>query len=175
MAREQAKIHDMGSFMSMLRLNRFQTDALSEGSPANAIAARYDLEPLPGSAASKGWTCRATGAVDAKAIDFTAFKEGACWAVNGPTTDDQPVFSWSTFCPQTRNDIEYIGDLKSGVKTADTAKATVSPHNCDVSHEGLVDTFDFSWQYLRPTSVRREAFEDESNGKSTHPSKWAVS
>ena len=71
--------------MHLMRLNRYEDDPLSDGSPANAIAARYDLEPLPGAAAEESWTCRATGAVDAKVVDLEAFRSRAAYAVNGPS------------------------------------------------------------------------------------------
>lgn len=86
-AREQSKIANLRDFMSLMRLNRYQSDPLSLGSPANAIAARYDLEPVPGSAAAGAgnWTCKPTGAVDAKVVDLQAFLDAATYAVNGPT------------------------------------------------------------------------------------------
>eukprot|EP00873_Tetraselmis_striata_P025707 jgi/Tetstr1/445971/TSEL_000300.t1 len=149
-AREQSKIANLRDFMSLMRLNRYQSDPLSLGSPANAIAARYDLEPVPGSAAAGAgnWTCKPTGAVDAKVVDLHAFLDAATYAVNGPTAEDQLAFSWSSFCGQQAPE----GKEPGGVKGPRAAGAVGSPHQCDISREGLVDVFEFDWQYLQASS-----------------------
>ena len=49
--------------------------------------------------------------------------------------ETQPVFSWSGFCGNQTT-------------SASAGAASRFPHLCDVSHEGLVDRFDFGWQYL---------------------------
>ena len=59
------------------RLPRYQEDPLSEGSPTNAIAARYDLDPERESAAAANWTRRAFGAVDAK-VNLTTIALRTC-------------------------------------------------------------------------------------------------
>mmetsp|Transcript_13709 Transcript_13709/g.38800 ORF Transcript_13709/g.38800 Transcript_13709/m.38800 type:complete len:662 (+) Transcript_13709:123-2108(+) len=133
-AREHSSVEGLDAFMRLMRLNRYQHDPLSYGNPTNVVAARYDLEPL--GPAAQNWTCRAHGAVDAKVVDRAAFRGGQTYAINGPSNEDQPTFSWSSFCD-------------SGAASSSPAH-TASKHMCDVSHDGLVDSFDFSWQLMGP-------------------------
>ncbi len=95
--RDAANVTCLADMKRLLRYNRFQTDPLSGGNPAAAIAARYDLDPVPtpspdasSSAAHArrlsstmpqlvpnkhgNWTRHAFGAVDAKAVDGRAFR-----------------------------------------------------------------------------------------------------
>lgn len=52
-------------------------------------------------------------------VDLDSFLERRTYVINGPTSDDQPIFRWST------------------------ADATVAG---GVHHEGCVDEFTFGWQ-----------------------------
>jgi hypothetical protein len=68
--------------MPIDRLGDFQTysmqgDSFSDGRPSNAIAARYDLPAvggIDGSPPPANWTRRPFGAVDAKVVDYQAFR-----------------------------------------------------------------------------------------------------
>ena len=71
--------------MSLMRLNRYLQDPLSQGNPTNVIAARYDLEPR--GHAAKNWTCRAHGGVDSKVVDQKAFRARQAYAINGPSSE----------------------------------------------------------------------------------------
>lgn len=93
---------------------------------------RYDLEPVPRPA---NWTARAFGAVDGKVVDAASFAEGATHVICGPTADDQPAFSWLDFCPSL---------LLGGAVSQQPLGGA-----CNISHIGLVDTFDFEWQRYR--------------------------
>ena len=96
---------------------------------------RYDLEPIAGSLPAN-WTARAFGAVDGKVVDAASFAEGATHVICGPTADDQPAFSWLGFCPLL---------LPGGAASQQPLGVT----SCNISHIGLVDTFDFQWQRYR--------------------------
>lgn len=117
-AREQGGVASASDMKALMRLNRYREDPESLGTPNNAIAARYDLEGT--TAAGKEWTRRAYGAVDAKVVDMQAFRERSTHVVCGPTTDDQPPFSWS------------------------------DPAFTAISHEGCADDFSFDWQEYQP-------------------------
>ncbi|KXZ50243.1 hypothetical protein GPECTOR_17g881 [Gonium pectorale] len=116
-SREQGSIASRADLQALMRLNRYQHDPLSGGMPNAAIAARYDLPALPGEDGQpRNWTRRAYGAVDVKLVDAESFRQRRTYVINGPTSDDQPVFSW----------------------TADPAFASVR-------REGLPDSFHFGW------------------------------
>ncbi|GIL72060.1 hypothetical protein Vretimale_537 [Volvox reticuliferus] len=117
-SREQVGLSSRADVMSLMRLNRYINDPLSLGLPNNAIAARYDLPAVPDADGQpRNFTQRAYGAVDAKVVDLESFQERRTYVINGPTSDDQPVFRWSA---------EPLFDT--------------------IQHEGCVDEFDFGWR-----------------------------
>ncbi|GFR48281.1 hypothetical protein Agub_g10056 [Astrephomene gubernaculifera] len=117
--REQASLTSRAALMALMRLNRYKLDPLSGGLPNNAIAARYDLPAATDPAGQpRNWTRKAYGAVDAKVVDSESFPSGRTYVINGPTSDDQPPFSW----------------------------AVPDPLLADIRHEGCVGEFRFGWQ-----------------------------
>ena len=88
-----------------------------------SFATRYDLVPMP-KAGLSNWTSRAFGAVDGKAVDARSFSERVTQVINGPTADEQPPFQWSAYCPMPE---------------------------CNISHVGVVDHFNFGWMRYRPS------------------------
>jgi hypothetical protein len=71
------------------RYNQFQTDPYAEGDPWGAIAARGDLDTT--SANPYGG-----GGYDTKITSGSLFKNMQVSVVNGPTSQDQQPFRWST-------------------------------------------------------------------------------
>ncbi|KAG1673709.1 hypothetical protein FOA52_010578 [Chlamydomonas sp. UWO 241] len=148
-AREQPGIKSRRDFERVLRLNRYQDDALSAGDPTAAIAARYDLEPTNKSLAAN-WTKKAYGAVDAKVVDLESFSHRAAYVINGPTADDQAPFSWRDFCREQRVGSRAADPAALGASTSD-APAAAPADGCHISRAGLVDTFDFCWERVEPS------------------------
>jgi hypothetical protein len=101
-------LEDLGR---LIRYNNWQVDPLSKGTPRNAIMSRYDLDP-------EAQHRRPAGGLDAKMTSALSAQNGHVRIRAGPTTDDQPPFSWSQF------------EAKTGEKYA---------------HHGLPDTYDFPW------------------------------
>jgi len=91
-AREHSRVTDLAGMKSLLRLNRYQTDAVSAGCPGNAIAARYDLKPTGKCDVT---ALKPNGATDAKVTNAALVAALTCEAVGGPSTDDQTPFDWS--------------------------------------------------------------------------------
>ncbi len=92
-ARDQGNVITAEDHRALLRYNQFQTDPLSAGQPAHAIAARQDLQlPLP----------ILYGALDAKTTAASLMTGTAvsqcCTSVaqSGPTTYNQAPFAWTT-------------------------------------------------------------------------------
>lgn len=78
----------MADFKRVLGSNNYQTDPLSLGDPTKAISSRGDLSADKPSL---------YGAVDLKVTEVepgTKSWDGTAWARCGPTTDNQPPFSW---------------------------------------------------------------------------------
>jgi len=89
---------------SLMRLNRFQTDELSNGDPSWTIASRYDLFPPN----NPNWGMG--GAIDVKIASVRSVHghvggsylpknphHAHAWIISGPTTQDQPPFSWEPY------------------------------------------------------------------------------
>lgn len=96
-SRDAPKVNDFTQMQRILRYNDFANDPLSQNEPANAIASRYDLRSMN----TTGSNPKSYGAVDAKLTSLKrmmAHASGASLvsAVNGPTTQNQPPFQWST-------------------------------------------------------------------------------
>jgi len=80
----------MKDFKRVLGSNNYQTDPFSLGDPNKAIMSRGDLDIEAPSL---------FGAVDTKVTEVVPGAEnwdGTAWARSGPTTDNQPPFSWLT-------------------------------------------------------------------------------
>eukprot|EP00456_Euglypha_rotunda_P002589 TRINITY_DN10481_c0_g1_i2.p1 TRINITY_DN10481_c0_g1~~TRINITY_DN10481_c0_g1_i2.p1 ORF type:complete len:309 (-),score=51.31 TRINITY_DN10481_c0_g1_i2:11-844(-) len=109
------KVTDITSFEYVIRYNQYQTDPYSDGLASHAIASRYDL--LNSSSSP-------FGAIDAKITSSTLIQSLMANAISGPTTEGQPVFSWST-----------------------------SPwaDGSEYSHVGQPDTWNFPWKMMKPT------------------------
>jgi len=85
--RDQGKVANFTDFVELMRSNNYLTDPLSLGNPCNAISSRCDLNTTdPGSA---------FGGTDCKATDATRSPSLLCYAVCGPTTENEPPFSWT--------------------------------------------------------------------------------
>ncbi|CAE7229297.1 Plbd1 [Symbiodinium natans] len=78
----------MQAFKRVMGSNNYQADPESHGDPSKAIMARGDLSP---------YRPELFGAVDLKVTEAVPGGEGwdgIAWARSGPTTDNQPPFSW---------------------------------------------------------------------------------
>jgi len=92
--READDIDSLDDLKEVLRLNRYDMDPISAGCPGNAIAARYDLKPKPGSKCDVT-AAKANGATDAKVTNAALAARMQAYAVAGPTDDDCDEFVWS--------------------------------------------------------------------------------
>jgi len=85
--RDHTNVTSLDSFKYLMRYNNWQNDPFSEESAGNAIMARNDLNiNRP----------RASGGYDTKVTNYDLFRNLICHAVNGPTTQGQPPFSWAS-------------------------------------------------------------------------------
>jgi len=85
--RDHAKAVNVTGFQRLMRYNDYQSDPLSLGDPCNAVSARCDLStqnPMP------------FGGIDCKVTTSEMAPLLQSWAVDGPTHDQQPVFSWNS-------------------------------------------------------------------------------
>jgi len=82
--RDQNTVTDLDGLKHIMRDNKFQTDPFSKGNSGNAICSRGDLRATPG----------LSGCYDSKVTSYSLFKTLSAEAINGPTYQDQPVFSW---------------------------------------------------------------------------------
>ncbi|XP_003742442.1 putative phospholipase B-like 2 [Galendromus occidentalis] len=99
--RDEFRVSDAASMMSLLRYNDYKEDPLSRCnctppySPSYAIASRYDLFEKDGHYDHEGMKLGAAGAIDAKVADARSIRDFSFLAICGPTNDIQPTFSWS--------------------------------------------------------------------------------
>lgn len=84
--RDHGKAEDLDGAMAVLRYNDFENDPISEGNPFSSICARGDLADKP----------RPSGCYDTKVTNQELFWQLRAWVVNGPTTQGQPAFEWSS-------------------------------------------------------------------------------
>lgn len=87
---EEMYVKDMESFKRVMRLNNYLSNPLSGGEPGNAIAGRSDLSPNPAK-------FQLDGAIDAKVVNMEMAARMVFDAVNGPTHDNLPPFSWAEY------------------------------------------------------------------------------
>ena len=83
-------VHDLNSFLAIMRYNDYKNDPYSAGSPWNAICSRGDLASSPSP----------DGCYDTKASSGSLMRSSrAAMVINGPTVGDGslPPFSWSQF------------------------------------------------------------------------------
>lgn len=83
-------VHDLHSMKTFMRLNKYNSTPADPlfPTPESAIAARGDLMPKP----------RLAGAYDCKIASHELLSaELSTTAIAGPSSDDQPVFSWDAF------------------------------------------------------------------------------
>eukprot|EP00164_Ancoracysta_twista_P001659 GFYU01002178.1.p1 GENE.GFYU01002178.1~~GFYU01002178.1.p1 ORF type:complete len:544 (+),score=219.20 GFYU01002178.1:76-1707(+) len=93
--RDQATVTDLDSLKKIMRYNDFKNDPYANGDPMAAICSRGDLRsthPSP------------SGCYDSKVTDFPRMQKLISEAINGPTADDLPPFSWADF-----EDVSHIG------------------------------------------------------------------
>jgi len=84
--RNETLVENVEDMKQLMRYNRFQTDPLSDDNPSHAIASRLDLEqtgPYP------------FGGIDSKVVNSQMLSQMKCVSICGPTTQDQPAFSWT--------------------------------------------------------------------------------
>eukprot|EP01105_Mastigella_eilhardi_P024699 TRINITY_DN648_c0_g2_i1.p1 TRINITY_DN648_c0_g2~~TRINITY_DN648_c0_g2_i1.p1 ORF type:complete len:562 (+),score=135.85 TRINITY_DN648_c0_g2_i1:33-1688(+) len=122
--RDHVKVQDMDGMKKLMRYNDFQNDPFSACdcdppySGENAISARSDLNPANGTYPFGSLEHRNHGSMDVKISSAALLRDYKLWMISGPTSDQQPVFDWSSI--------------------ADFA----------VSHVGLPDHWDFDWQLV---------------------------
>ena len=101
-ARDQHKAVDLDSVLDLMRYNDFKHDEYGRCnctppySGENGIAARSDLNPSDGKYELPFFGHRIHGATDCKITNSKMMKELEAYIVSGPTTEQQPVFKWST-------------------------------------------------------------------------------
>jgi hypothetical protein len=84
--RDQGSVVDMNSFKNIMRSNNYKTDPYSKGDPGKAICSRFDLETKSPSAG---------GCYDTKVTSYSLAISLISEAINGPTTENLPPFSWT--------------------------------------------------------------------------------
>jgi hypothetical protein len=91
--REAPNVRDTASMLHLMRLNRWQSDAESQGRPYLAVAARFDLAPRSDPVR------KPDGGIDAKAASTEDVLAMRSLAVVGPSTSDGglPPFDWRTW------------------------------------------------------------------------------
>jgi hypothetical protein len=93
--RESESITSLDALKKLMRFNKWKTDPYSEESPAFAIASRFDLFNLMPNGMIPSFDY---GATDAKVTSMKDLVPNhIAYVVSGPTSDDQPVFSWTQF------------------------------------------------------------------------------
>jgi len=85
--RDQSMVGSIHGLKKLMRSNNYQTDPLSLKNPGFAISARFDL------ASSSPFSA---GGYDSKVSDFFKVQNMEFEALNGPTTEGQPAFTWNS-------------------------------------------------------------------------------
>ncbi|XP_068213590.1 putative phospholipase B-like 2 [Palaemon carinicauda] len=99
--RDHVRVTDMDSMYKLMRYNDYKNDPLARCdcdppySGENAISARSDLNPADGTFPFSALEYRLHGGTDVKITNYEMAKSYLFLAVNGPTSDQQPVFRWS--------------------------------------------------------------------------------
>eukprot|EP01123_Difflugia_compressa_P008893 TRINITY_DN2800_c0_g1_i1.p1 TRINITY_DN2800_c0_g1~~TRINITY_DN2800_c0_g1_i1.p1 ORF type:complete len:510 (-),score=103.39 TRINITY_DN2800_c0_g1_i1:59-1417(-) len=86
--RDEGSVVDFESLKKLMRSNNYNTDPISIGDPGKAICSRFDLEknnPSP------------SGCYDGKATSYKRALNLVAEAINGPTAENLPPFSWSNW------------------------------------------------------------------------------
>jgi len=84
--RNASNVSSFAEYQRLMKYNDFQHDPLSQDNPDWTIMARSDLSPTPST----------FGAIDSKTTTWTrALYRMSCDAMNGPTHQQQPPFSWT--------------------------------------------------------------------------------
>ncbi|XP_066989802.1 LOW QUALITY PROTEIN: putative phospholipase B-like 2 [Macrobrachium rosenbergii] len=100
-ARDHTRVTDMDSMYSLMRYNDYKNDPLSKCdcdppySAENGISARSDLNPVDGKFPFSALEHRMHGGTDVKITNYEMAKNFLFLTVNGPTSEQQPVFRWS--------------------------------------------------------------------------------
>jgi hypothetical protein len=91
--RDQGAVESFDDYISLMRMNNYQTDPYSGGSPWNAICSRGDLASSPSP----------DGCYDGKFTSYEHYQRKISTVINGPTTGGLPPggtlppFSWAQF------------------------------------------------------------------------------
>jgi len=85
--RDQGKVSNWTDFVNLMRSNNWKTDPLSLGDPCNQVSSRCDLSTEYPGEAFGGIDCKATCNFQAPMMQSQA--------VSGPTTENEPPFSWT--------------------------------------------------------------------------------
>ncbi|XP_062613550.1 citron Rho-interacting kinase-like, partial [Saccostrea cucullata] len=99
--RDNSKVTDLKSMISLMRYNDYTHDPLSRCnctppySAENAISARCDLNPADGKYPFGALGHRSHGGTDMKLTNSAMFKDLQFVAISGPTYDQLPPFQWS--------------------------------------------------------------------------------
>lgn len=115
-ARDHSLVTDLSTMYLLMRYNDFKNDPLSRCStcspPYTAIAAissRSDLNDPNGIYPFPALGFRGSGAIDAKITTAEMMKRLELVAINSPTYENQPVFSWSTTDPIIAHKLRHKG------------------------------------------------------------------
>lgn len=91
--RDAPSVANMDDMKRIMRYNKFQTDPLSLRDACRGISARCDLNTPWSNNTLNGFS--AFGGIDSKITDNILIQNHTCWAVNGPSWDNQPPFAWT--------------------------------------------------------------------------------
>eukprot|EP00008_Paramoeba_atlantica_P006296 CAMPEP_0201489524 /NCGR_PEP_ID=MMETSP0151_2-20130828/22855_1 /ASSEMBLY_ACC=CAM_ASM_000257 /TAXON_ID=200890 /ORGANISM="Paramoeba atlantica, Strain 621/1 / CCAP 1560/9" /LENGTH=553 /DNA_ID=CAMNT_0047875145 /DNA_START=115 /DNA_END=1776 /DNA_ORIENTATION=+ len=94
--RDNCNVTDLTSLAWMMRYNDYEVDPYAGGDPWGAVCSRGDLTPLSGVAG----TPSPNGCYDSKITDFQNAKQLKSFAINGPTNEQQPTFTWKDTFPK---------------------------------------------------------------------------
>ena len=98
--REAPKVHDLKGMEHIMRYNEYQTDPYSGGDPMASICSRGDLSPTHPSG---------DGCYDSKVSSDTLYASRSAYALNGPTSQDEPSFAWSAAAASVRA-MSHVGE-----------------------------------------------------------------
>ncbi len=86
-ARDAPKVVDIEGMKRLMQSNDYKNDPLSQGSPGNAISARYDL--------ATGHDSFPVGGIDSKITSIELLAINKCHAITGPTHQSLAPFAWT--------------------------------------------------------------------------------
>jgi len=84
--REHVNVHTTTDMENIMQYNNWQNDSFSLGDPAASISSRYDLRTQHAAA---------FGGIDSKITNYESGQRLWCYAISGPTHQNQTPFEWT--------------------------------------------------------------------------------